>query len=372
VFRVIAHQIATAPQQMCDAGLMDGAVEAAIGDPAVADQHAVEIGAEQSRGFLEAAAALNRVDRGIRCDGGPQPVRMPANFPAGFIGADHRTAADGVTQAGVGRPGLSGRAMQRVHQPAGGDVQTEAVVEQGADFAQRQTELFIEDRGDRDRLGPELRRRGAERVRCLQSMAALHPPVARGAVADRDRERPHDRLNARQVLLILHRVAGQADGPAAMRAGGGQRRLVGLVDARGNRAMRPTPIREASPPTGPPRPTPGQAARERRGLTMGGPSRRIQFVFEPLDLLAQRVPFATVPIARMSGSVLVATEAFDFALLPRDLLLLPLELGDQFLARRRAPPRSHAAVIASCGAKYKRKLTSSRPLSAARASRPAK
>jgi hypothetical protein len=55
-------------------------------------------------------------------------------------------------------------------------------------------------------------------------------------------------------------------------------------------------------------------------------------------------------------------------LLPRDFALLPFQLGDQLLARRRAEPRSHASVIASCEIKYKRKPLSSRSLLPSRTS----
>jgi hypothetical protein len=128
------------------------------------------------------------------------------------------------------------------------------------------------------------------------------------------------------------------------------------------------PIGEAGAPAAPPRATPRQAARERGRLSVSGSSRGIQVVFEPLDFLAQGVSFASVSIARFARAVLVATEPFDFVLLPRDFALLPFQFGDQLLARRRAPPRSHASVIASCEIKYKRKLMSSRPLSPSRTS----
>jgi hypothetical protein len=127
--------------------------------------------------------------------------------------------------------------------------------------------------------------------------------------------------------------------------------------------MRPTSIRETGAPPGPARPPLGRTARKWGRLAVSGSTRRVQVVFEPLDFLTEDVSFAPISVAGLSSPLAVVTEAIDFALLPRDFALLLLELGDQLLARRRAPPRSHASVIAPCTKKYKRKRTSSRPFS---------
>jgi hypothetical protein len=136
--------------------------------------------------------------------------------------------------------------------------------------------------------------------------------------------------------------------------------------------MCPPPIRVAGSSAGVPRVTAWDAAGEGRGLAVGGPARQIEVVFEPVDCLAQRVSFAAVPRARTAGLVNVAPQPFDLAVLALDFALLPLKLRDQLFARRRAPPHSHAIVIASYETKYKRKSTSSYPLAPSRTLEPAK
>lgn len=89
------------------------AIELPIRDPAVADQHAAEIGPEQLRDFGEAALRRNGVHGRVERHGDAQLSRMPADFPAGFIGTDDRTAADGRAETAL-RCDLGGRRAERV------------------------------------------------------------------------------------------------------------------------------------------------------------------------------------------------------------------------------------------------------------------
>jgi hypothetical protein len=88
------------------------------------------------------------------------------------------------------------------------------------------------------------------------------------------------------------------------------------------------------------------AAREGRGLPMQRATSGVEFVFEPLDLLPQRVAFAPVPIPISVGAFLFLSQSFDLA-------LLPLELFDQIFARGRAPSREHPSVMARVRRLYK-------------------
>ena len=89
--RMIAHQVATASQEMGHARLMSRRRELAVGRPAIADQHAVVVGAEDRRRRRESAPGLNPVDRRLGRGEGPQPVELPVDFPARFIGGDDGT-----------------------------------------------------------------------------------------------------------------------------------------------------------------------------------------------------------------------------------------------------------------------------------------
>jgi hypothetical protein len=86
--------LAASPDQMRETGLMRRLIELAIRRPAVADEHAVELGAEHRRRFVKPAPVLNGVDDGARGRKHPQPPEPPAHCPTGLIRTDDRTAAD--------------------------------------------------------------------------------------------------------------------------------------------------------------------------------------------------------------------------------------------------------------------------------------
>jgi hypothetical protein len=86
---------------------------------------------------------------------------------------------------------------------------------------------------------------------------------------------------------------------------------------------------------------------------MQGATGLVQFVFEPVNLLLQLVPLLAVPVPILIGALVFATQ-------PLDLSLLPLEFGDQVVARRRAPGLSHASVMPRLDREYKRKRWRSR------------
>jgi hypothetical protein len=96
----------------------------------------------------------------------------------------------------------------------------------------------------------------------------------------------------------------------------------------------------------PPRRTAWDAARKGRRWSMQRPPRRLVFVFESLDLFPQFVAFLTVPIPILIRAFVLAPQPFDLPALLLDFTLLPLELRDQFVARRRAPSRLHASFMA--------------------------
>lgn len=86
--------LAAAPDQMCETRLMRRPVELPIRCPAVAHEHAIEVGAKDRGGFVEPAALLNGVDDGARGRKRPQPPQLAGDFPTRFIRTDRRTAAD--------------------------------------------------------------------------------------------------------------------------------------------------------------------------------------------------------------------------------------------------------------------------------------
>jgi hypothetical protein len=82
--------------------------------------------------------------------------------------------------------------------------------------------------------------------------------------------------------------------------------------------------------------------------------RLIELVFEPVDLPPQLVPLLAIPVAILIGSLMLAAQ-------PLNLALLPFQLGDQLVTRRRAPFRpEHVSLMPRFGREYKRKLRRSR------------
>ena len=87
---------------------------------------------------------------------------------------------------------------------------------------------------------------------------------------------------------------------------------------------------------------------------MQRPPRITELVFEPVDLPLQLVPLLAIPVAILIGPLMLAAQ-------PLNLVLLSFQLGDQLVARRRAPFRpEHVSLMPRFGREYKRKLRRSR------------
>ena len=141
---------------------------------------------------------------------------MPIDFPAGFVGGDDRTAANGLTQRGIGRLGLPRRAVQGARDGTGRHREADALAQEPGDLAMRQPELLVEDHHEGDGLRPELHGGGPQRVGGLQRMAALHPASTHRAASDPDIKAAHDRVHDRQLFLILRCHAGRRHGAGAV------------------------------------------------------------------------------------------------------------------------------------------------------------
>lgn len=109
-------------------------------------------------------------------------------------------------------------------------------MEQRRHLAERQAELFVELHGRRDRVRAELHRRGAERIRGLERMAALDAAVTASTLADVNIEAANDRDDRRQILLILRSDMGLVRARATVRTGGWYRDVMRLVHHRRRRS----------------------------------------------------------------------------------------------------------------------------------------
>lgn len=126
-------------------------------------------------------------------------------------------------------------------------------------------------------------------------MVALHPTTALRALADVDVEPADDRPLHGQFFLILRRHPRAAYGRGAVRAGGGQRRRVRLVDVRRRAPMGARTIGGAGLVPRPSRLRDARATRERRRLAIDGAPRRVEFVFQFLVFAPQPLPLRLRP-----------------------------------------------------------------------------
>lgn len=347
VLAVIADQRATPPKQMGQTRLMNRAIEPAIGRPAIAHERAGEVGAEDRGGLLESATRQDRIDRRVRRGEGPEPVQATAHFPSGFIGADDLALADLGAQPVIGGTRAGGGAVQRVHEPAGRDVEPKAIAKQGADFSDRQSQMRVQDGCERHGLRSEVRRRRAQGRRRLQGMPRLHAAATGRTATNLDRERADDRAHDGEIFLILPRGARAAQASATMRAGVGQSCVVALVDTGRDHAMGFAAIGAARPPARASRGTRRGPTRERRGLPIHLAPGVVELVFESIDLLAEGIPLLPVPVPIAIGPLVLAPQ-------PLDLALFSLELRQQLVTRRGAPARIHAPVMPRLSTKYKK------------------
>src|SRR5271166_1111245 len=76
----------TAPEQMRQAGLMEGASKTLVNDPSVPHQKPVKVSPQDTYRLLVSAARLNAIDRKVLTTEGPHPPQPSAHLPAGFVG----------------------------------------------------------------------------------------------------------------------------------------------------------------------------------------------------------------------------------------------------------------------------------------------
>lgn len=308
--RVIDMQLPRPSEQMRQTRLMKRAVKAPIGRPSIADDDAREAPAEQARRFGIAAARLDPIDGRVRRRRRPQPMQTAGDFPPGFIGGHDRTPADPLAQRGIGRSRLSGGSVDSVHQPTARNHQAVLLLQQRGDLSEREPELLIEHDREGDRLGTQLRARGAQRVGSLQRMAPLHPASAHPAPANVNAKRPDDDARHREFFLILHRHSGRIDRSATVRAIVGQRRVVSLIDPAWSATTTLTAVSSA-----------GFAPRPAR--------MRCKSFCEGRGLPTRRAAgFIELPLQ----SLVITPQAVVLALQPLMLTLKALPLGFQLLA----------------------------------------
>jgi hypothetical protein len=182
--------------------------------------------------------------------------------------------------------------MERADDGAARQGEPEALVEERGDFAERDAERLVERHGQREGVRPELDGRRAEGVGGLPRTTALHLTVALRAAADVDAEPSHDRADGGEIVLVLVGHARFVHGPATVGAPRGERRVVGLVEARRHGPLTVASVRGPRLAARALRVRRGRALRERGRLARAGAPRGVQIVFRPLVLATQPIALA--------------------------------------------------------------------------------
>ncbi len=290
--------------------------------------------------MLEPPPGADRVDRGLRGREYPQPVVERTHTPPRLVRRDHRAAADLLAQRRIRQRRLGGGAVQQLDQTALGDPESELNVQHAGDLLHRHAQLGVQLDHQRGDVRTQLGSGGAQGVRGLQRVPALHSPPTLDAAAHLDVEPPHQGLNRRQLFLILRRHTVHGDRAAAVGTTRRDRRRVDLVDAWGRLAPPLLPVVRTTPP---PRPL---AASLPPVLGEGG---RLPLAGSPsgLELLFQLLAAALPVVAFLDQLRLVLLQALDaqvarVSLTPRPVRLVLVALLARHVSRiGTRPPRLH-------------------------------
>ena len=250
-----------------------------------------------------------------------------ADPPAGLIRRDHIALAHLLAQGGVGRRGVTRGAVQQVGETARRHRQPERGPQKRATFPNGMPNSVCNSTTSAATPGPSCAPAAPQRIRSLQRMPALHPPLTLRAVADLDIEAPHDGAYHRQVFLILRLDARHGDGAAAIRTRRRDRRRKRLVDTGRTTAAGFLAVVRTGAAAGTPTASLRSVLGEGGSLPEPGATRRRQLLLQVVDL-------TLLPLV-------LTFQAVDPAL----LALVPSLLGPRPRARTASTPRAAARSL---------------------------
>jgi hypothetical protein len=300
------RDLAAAADQMRETGLMAGLLKLAIQCPSVAHQDALEVGTQDRRRFVEAAAMLNGIDHGRRGREGPQPPELARHFPARFIGTHNRAAAHLLAQGLVGRRRLPGGAVERMRDALGRTCRPNQSRSSTAILPCDSPSCLLSSTINSTACGPRCAR-GTQRISRLQRMASLHAASTAAAAADVHVKAAYMGTHDRQILLNLDRHARFSDAPAAVQTHVRERHVDDLIDAGWRPTMTVAAVSATRTPSSPPRIRFWRALRERRRLALPSAPRGGEFLLQLLVLALQS-------LARALRFLELPTEPIDFSI----------------------------------------------------------
>src|SRR5690606_33274395 len=277
-----------------------GGFEAIVRRPAISAEEARVIGTENRFDDIETPARLDHVERGARAHEGPEPLGVPADFPAGLVRIDEATRSHELVDPLVERLGFASHTQERAPERRAVHRQSEGVAEEPRDLAVRGAECLVEVDCEGNCRRPDLVRRGSESVGDLLRVTSLDATATSAALGNVDVELSDRGLDLRDLgeellfdAMVLELLA------AAERAGAVvEGRLEDSVDLFRSRSEVTLAVAPAGLPSRLFRVLLGLSLRERSRLPLPCPQRLVKLLTELLVLALQPLdPFLALRAA---------------------------------------------------------------------------
>ena len=155
----------------------------------------------------------------------------PPTRPPRVINRHTGAGPHALLQGRIGRGARAADPCHRLADPARRHPQPKGLLQHRGGLAQRQAHLLVQEGGQRNGVGSALGGRGAQRIRRLPRMPALHPGTAGDTVAAVDPTPGHADA-ADDLCLVLVLDPGVIDRPATRWAASRQRRVERFVHLR--------------------------------------------------------------------------------------------------------------------------------------------
>jgi len=318
--RMVRRQRLTAVSQVLQTALMPGVMIRAIRHPAVTDERAGVVGRQDQARVGEAAPLGDEIERRLRGGKHPLPAGLPVLAPARFVRHHHGTLADRGDQRLIRGLGALPHTLDRADDPPGRHRQVPRLPEQGRDLGDGQTQLGVQNRRQANRVWAELHGRGAQRIRGLQRVPALHPAPTVGAPPHFDAERAHVGPHRWEVFLMLADGMAVDDVAVAVRTIGRRRHVDDLVHVRRHGTVTMTAMRRARLASGPFRRRLRAPFRTRCRLALARATGGLQglaqlrvLVSHPFELAFESLPFPVECLAVLPQALVGVRQVIAFA-----------------------------------------------------------
>src|ERR1700746_1989876 len=127
-----------------------------VSSQTVADQHTREVSAEQFGKDATSTALIDHIKGALSIGENPQPPAWAANPPAGLIAMNHPCLAHCFSDSVVLGLDFGSESIECLREPAGTQLQTEAITQNGTGFSHRKALGLVQISRQGQGSGPEL------------------------------------------------------------------------------------------------------------------------------------------------------------------------------------------------------------------------